>query len=428
MEQILQGPCRIHQQSLNDKQMKKILISLTAFCLLGLCAGAQNSWWLFPGKKKAQKKSQADTTAVVKIDSVITSEDMIVAADTLDSDELWLNAFSDELNVSLILPLKASDEKPSSNFLEMYSGALMAVRDLGRSGIRVNLRVYDSAAPGFSLDGDLVSGQDVVIGPVEYDGLQTLSAQLGRGRAIVSPLEPKAASLTADGKLIQSPVPWTRQIDEMVDWLIEETMAGDEVVVIRDVSVQGNGEQSAYLISRLQQAGVMFRSISSAEELSQKPLGKYRLMIASDNDAFITKAVRGIGIASTIQDNIVLYSSSRVRNCVGPDVFDLYTANTRLCASYFIDYEDPAVKEFIIAYRSLMQSEPGSFAFQGYDTVRYYVAASARFGRRWARRLPEYSHKGLQSDFRFDYDVADGKQNIAVRRIVYRPDLTVSLL
>lgn len=428
MEQILQGPCRIHQQSLNDKQMKKILISLTAFCLLGLCAGAQNSWWLFPGKKKAQKKSQADTTAVVKIDSVITSEDLIVAADTLDSDELWLNAFSDELNVSLILPLKAADEKPSSNFLEMYSGALMAVRDLGRSGIRVNLRVYDSAAPGFSLDGDLVSGQDVVIGPVEYDGLQTLSAQLGRGRAIVSPLEPKAASLTADGKLIQSPVPWTRQIDEMVDWLIEETMAGDEVVVIRDVSVQGNGEQSAYLISRLQQAGVMFRSISSAEELSQKPLGKYRLMIASDNDAFITKAVRGIGIASTIQDNIVLYSSSRVRNCVGPDVFDLYTANTRLCASYFIDYEDPAVKEFIIAYRSLMQSEPGSFAFQGYDTVRYYVAASARFGRRWARRLPEYSHKGLQSDFRFDYDVADGKQNIAVRRIVYRPDLTVSLL
>ena len=428
MEQILQGPCRIHQQSLNDKQMKKILISLTAFCLLGLCAGAQNSWWLFPGKKKAQKKSQADTTAVVKIDSVITSEDLIVAADTLDSDELWLNAFSDELNVSLILPLKASDEKPSSNFLEMYSGALMAVRDLGRSGIRVNLRVYDSAAPGFSLDGDLVSGQDVVIGPVEYEGLQTLSAQLGRGRAIVSPLEPKAASLTADGRLIQSPVPWTRQIDEMVDWLIEETMAGDEVVVIRDVSVQGNGEQSAYLISRLQQAGVMFRSISSAEELSQKPLGKYRLMIASDNDAFITKAVRGIGIASTIQDNIVLYSSSRVRNCVGPDVFDLYTANTRLCASYFIDYEDPAVKEFIIAYRSLMQSEPGSFAFQGYDTVRYYVAASARFGRRWARRLPEYSHKGLQSDFRFDYDVADGKQNIAVRRIVYRPDLTVSLL
>ena len=428
MEQILQGPCRIHQQSLNDKQMKKILISLTAFCLLGLCAGAQNSWWLFPGKKKAQKKSQADTTAVVKIDSVITSEDLIVAADTLDSDELWLNAFSDELNVSLILPLKASDEKPSSNFLEMYSGALMAVRDLGRSGIRVNLRVYDSAAPGFSLDGDLVSGQDVVIGPVEYEGLQTLSAQLGRGRAIVSPLEPKAASLTADGRLIQSPVPWTRQIDEMVDWLIEETMAGDEVVVIRDVSVQGNGEQSAYLISRLQQAGVMFRSISSAEELSQKPLGKYRLMIASDNDAFITKAVRGIGIASTIQDNIVLYSSSRVRNCVGPDVFDLYTANTRLCASYFIDYEDPAVKDFIIAYRSLMQSEPGSFAFQGYDTVRYYVAASARFGRRWARRLPEYSHKGLQSDFRFDYDVADGKQNIAVRRIVYRPDLTVSLL
>ena len=408
--------------------MKRILISLTAFCLLGLCAGAQNSWWLFPGKKKAQKKAQTDTTAVVRIDSVIKSETPTAAADTLDSDEIWLNGFSDELNISLILPLKASGEKPSSNFLEMYSGALMAVRDLGRTGVRVNLRVYDSDAPDFSLDGDILSGQDVIIGPVEYDGLQTLSARLGKGRAIVSPLEPKAADLTSDGKVIQSPVPWTRQIDDMVDWLIEECMAGDEVVVIRDVSIQGNGEQSSYLISRLQQSGVIFKSISSAEELSPKPLGKYRIMIASDNDAFITKAVRSIGIASSIQDNIVLYSSSKVRSCVGPDVFDLYTANTRLCASYFIDYEDPAVKDFIIAYRSLLQSEPGSFAFQGYDTVRYYAAASARFGRRWSRRLPEYSHKGLQADFRFDYDVADGMQNIAVRRIVYRPDLTVSLL
>ena len=212
--------------------MKRILISLTAFCLLGLCAGAQNSWWLFPGKKKAQKKAQTDTTAVVRIDSVIKSETPTAAADTLDSDEIWLNGFSDELNISLILPLKASGEKPSSNFLEMYSGALMAVRDLGRTGVRVNLRVYDSDAPDFSLDGDILSGQDVIIGPVEYDGLQTLSARLGKGRAIVSPLEPKAADLTSDGKVIQSPVPWTRQIDDMVDWLIEECMAGDEVVVI----------------------------------------------------------------------------------------------------------------------------------------------------------------------------------------------------
>ena len=95
-----------------------------------------------------------------------------------------------------------------------------------------------------------------------------------------------------------------------------------------------------------------------------------------------------------------------------------------MTASYYIDYEDPAVKRFILAYRALFQDEPGSFAFQGYDTMHYFVTICTRFGRQWYKKLPEYDEKGLQADFRFREE--SGRVNQAVRRIVYNPDLTIN--
>ena len=82
----------------------------------------------------------------------------------------------------------------------------------------------------------------------------------------------------------------------------------------------------------------------------------------------------------------------------------------------------------MLAYRALFKGEPGSFAFQGYDTVHYFVTMRHDYGRRWYRRLPEYQEKGLQSDFRFDRRHGEGRENIAVRRVVYNSDLTTTLV
>ena len=93
-----------------------------------------------------------------------------------------------------------------------------------------------------------------------------------------------------------------------------------------------------------------------------------------------------------------------------------------MAAEMGVDYDDPAVKRFILAYRALYKNEPGSFAFQGYDTMHYFVTMCSRYGRRWHKKLTAYSETGLQADFRFSDDPV--RVNQAARRIVYRPDLT----
>lgn len=412
--------------------MKRFLTIFILAASLPLCAQGQNAWWLFPGSRQREREEQEQRRQQEELrtlENVQEKQDIQEAWPDSEEDQEYpfTYDFSGKTEITMMLPLNISGSRPSANFLEMYSGALLALRDLGLEGMEINFEILDTSEKDFRPE-DHLYGKDIVIGPVDYDALARAEQACSRRQTIVSPLEPKAAELVSGGHLIQSPVPWTTQLEDLVNWLRSDFQPADEVVVIRDVSVGGYGEQSRYLMDLLDSMGIRHRNIGSIDELQPGKFGSYRVLIASDNDAFITNAVKSIGIASSIHDNIILYTTSKVRNCIGPNVTDLYNASTRLTAAYYIDYSSEDVKRFILAYRSLFRSEPGSFAFQGYDLVKYYATAYSRYGRKWAERLSDFPSRGLQSDFRFDRFHGDGKVNLGVRRIVYGKDLSATLI
>lgn len=407
--------------------MKRAITILSLLCVLQFSAGAQ--WYLFPGKKKRtepaeEKKEQVQEKPIEEVQQNEPVPAPATAETDTEDDDFFFGTPS-TVGVSLILPIKAGADKPGGNFLEMYSGALLALKDIGDDGIKVNLRVVDSAEEDI-LNSSIFRESDVIIGPVAYSDIQKALQECGR-KMLISPLEPKSAVLAEEGRnIIQAPTPWTFQVDEIVDWLQSDLQFGDEVIVLKETQT---GEQGSYLIGQLQKKGIIYRTAQSASDLGKTEFkGKYRVLIASDNDSFISTSVKQIGIAATISGDVILYTTSRIRNCVSPDVLDLYNANTRLTAAYYIDYDSRPVKDFVLAYRALYGCEPGSFAFQGYDTMNYFVRMYSEYGRRWYRRLPEKFGRGLQSDFRFTADTADGRLNTAVRRIVYGKDLSMTLV
>lgn len=398
--------------------MKRFFAITTILCLLPLCADAQ--WYLFPGNKQKQKQEQKQEQEQEQKKDTVRTFDY--------GDELFPVSRASTVNVSLILPINAAGDKPSANFLEMYGGALLAIRDLGNSGQKVHLRVFDSADPEVRITEQALAESDIIIGPVSYNDIQNTLCLCADGQTLISPLEPKAAALADSMNVVQSPVPWTRQIDELVQWVGEDMEFGDELVLIRDNSVSGSGEQSAYLMERLRQSGLRYRSVASVNELENTKVHKYRVLIASDSDAFLTGAVRSTAISAEKNGNITLYCTSRIRSTIGSNLRDLHSARTRITAAYHIDYDAQEVKDFVLAYRALFKTEPGSFAFQGYDVTRYFVKAYSEYGKRWHKRLPEHPERGLQSDFRFDRKECDGRMNLGVRRIIYNPDLSTTLL
>lgn len=406
--------------------MKKFITIALVLCLLHTGAAAQ--WYLFPGARanENEREETAGEEQNLRLRPVPGAParqetDMEIEDDFPD---FGFNRRS-VITVTLALPVNADSEKPSSNFLEMYGGALLALRDLGDEGVRTRLRLVDTASGNGLTAGD-IENSDVIIGPVTYDEILSALPMCG-DRMLISPLDPKTAELAAGSGVIQAPSSWASQVDELVDWVQEELMPEDELIVIRDPSKSGSGEQSDYLMSRLHGKVLDFRIVKAVSEINFVEGRTYRILIATDSDAFLTGAARAAAIEAARNRNIILYSTSRIRSTIGSNVNDLYDTRTRLTASYYIDYDSRKVKDFILAYRALYKGEPGSFAFQGYDTVYYFVSMCRDYGRRWQRRLPESPMRGLQSDFSFDRRKGGGRENVAVRRVVYNSDLTTSL-
>lgn len=412
--------------------MKRYILTICTLLVLSITADAQ--WYLFPNKNKEKKetpvqqeKNRKEVTEEVK-PAVPADQAPEAAADTpaaippAISDE-YVYEKADVINAALLLPLNASGN-PNNNFFELYCGAIMAVRDLGMQGIKVNLNVYDISDAHILRDSTVFLANDVILGPVTEAQVKGVLPYLPRNKGIVSPLDPKVAELADSCKVIQAPAHWTAQYDELARWIAEENAGSSEkVIVIRDGGA-GN-EQGEYLVSRLEDCNVRFECVKEINR-ADVPEGVRSYVIASDRDEFIATNIRELSLSGR---NCIpqLYTVSKVRN-LPLDPNALYRLNTCMTTNYHVDYTDIKVREFLLAYRALFNNEPGSFAFQGYDITHYFVKMCSVLGRQWYKKMEDMDGKGLQSDFRFIHEDKTGHINRAVRRIRYNSvDLSVTL-
>lgn len=398
---------------------------------LSLNACAQ--WYLFPGKNRQKKQPEnteiktRETTeskvAAVQKDTIPANEVEEIAQEPVTDEYTYLGL--DPVKLALILPLQANGN-PSVNFYEMYSGALMAVKDLSSKGTAIELNVFDSADNMTAINAGILESNDVILGPISVDDLTTLLAVCPADKMLVSPLEPKAQALADSLNLIQAPAPWTCQYTEIVDWISSGLRFESRILLIKDK--EGIGEQAQCLIESLDAKGVKYLTVENLSEESFPEGSGTRCLIASDRDEFIASTIRTLNtIASAGKRSITLYGTSKTRNAA-TDIKVLHNLDTHFTASYHIDYDNPEVKDFILQYRALYNNEPGSFAYQGYDTVHYFLGAALTYGKQWYKKLPEYSQKGLQSDFKFLEDPEKtGKVNSTVRRIQLKKDLSASV-
>ena len=106
----------------------------------------------------------------------------------------------------------------------------------------------------------------------------------------------------------------------------------------------------------------------------------------------------------------------------------LHKLNLHACVTYFVDYNSKDVKDFLLQYRALFMAEPSRSAYSGYDLMRYFSTLSYKYGKKWPKALDRVDFTGLQSDFKLERTASGSFINTAVRRVVYNPDYSVSLV
>ena len=355
-----------------------------------------------------------------------------------DQDQPWswssVFGFKNMVNAVIMLPLGA-DDGSNDNYLDFYSGALMAIKDLGDKGIASDIQTVDLSKE--KIDEDIledIQAADMVIGPVSYSLIETILG-VEEKTPVISPLDPRAIALAdSSANFIQAPSSAVNQYTDLAAWLLEERSPADNVVLISENAVLlSAGMQSFKAI--LDSAYVRYKTFSydilqgrdiiSDISAVMVPEITNRVVVLSENEAFVNDVVRNLNLIIYNKINVVLYSASKIRSFNTIDVENLHSVNLHVCCSYYIDYNDPRVKRFLMSYRALFGTEPSQFAFQGYDVASYFIKTCHDLGRRWPSQLSAAATtKMLQSDFKMEKS-GRGLVNTGIRRIIYGSDYSV---
>lgn len=344
-----------------------------------------------------------------------------------------------DINAILMLPFNAGEGSGSESNMDFYSGALLAARDLGLSGTGVDLSVYDVAGGTSPVTADRLKMSDVAIGPVSKSALAALLEIAPEDRYIVSPFDQRAEALVATNKnFVQAPASVSAQYENLTDWITESRTPDEPLIVVFEKGMREESESNA-AETYLQASGQTYSSFSYSILEGRNVLEPIkalmnqektnRVLVISESEAFVNDLVRNLNLLIHEDYRIVLYGPSKLRSFETIDVEDYHNVNLHLAMSYYVDYDSPEVQDFLLKYRALYNTEPGPFAFQGYDLMHYFVKVCAKYGTGWGEFIEnEDTARLLQSDFKFRRFGEGGLENIGIRRLVYGPDYSVKLL
>ncbi len=350
--------------------------------------------------------------------------------------------------ISLILPFNASRRTDGLNTYtaDFYAGTLIALTELEKRGMLSNivLNIVDlsnySSAWQLVADG-VLNESELIIGPISERDMQPV-ASWARSRKIpvVSPLDLKTAAL-ADGNpyLYIFPPQSDLALDHQLDKIALRPDDSDTTSSVTVIYEQGydNSDLVRQTMEGLSARGIPYktfkydflsgRGIDSRMVRSLDTVLVNKVIIPSMSEAFITDALRNLSlIESSREYRIEVYGMSRWKSFETIELNYFHSLDLRLAMSYHIDYTSQGTLEFIHKYRAAFNTEPTSFAFQGYDILTFFVEAMNTWGSNFPQGIINERKSLLQSDVLF-LPVAPGSgyENRAFKDICFTDGWTV---
>ena len=379
-----------------------------------------------------QEDTNTSEVTPAEADSISVMTPACDSTSAVQADTLLLYP-KEKVDVTLMLPLKASSGG-SKNTMDFYSGVLMALRDLGDEGVRTDVHVYDISAGGDKVTAEDIDSTDLIIGPVSSGEVNRYLSMIPEGTAMISPLDPRVEKMARNHKeIVQVPTPHEYQYKDLVNWLKEDLTPVDTVIFFTEKDFASSvGKQLKEIVDSAHIAYNSFsytilegRDITEPLTSIMTATGVNRVIIGSDNEAFVNDVIRNLNLLVYNKLNIVLYGTSKIRSFETIEAENFHNTSMKVSLGYHIDYDNALVKNFLLKYRALFNTEPTQYAYQGYDIARYFISLCFRYGNRWPEMLEQSEMEMLQSSFRFDTIEEGGHINTGVRRIAYGKDWIV---
>ena len=333
----------------------------------------------------------------------------------------------------------------SESFVQFYEGVLIAVDSMQKTGMQINLNVFDTQQKVDSIRQFIYSEEflktDLIIGPV-YQSVQKEVAQIAAKNRIpiVSPLASQSGITKSNSQYYQV-IPSREYIAEKTAEMVAEEYFNSNFIVVRTAAYEGTpeGRLVELIQEKLFNSGFLSKrngvNFTVYDFKNEGPFGLRRIMSHSkENVVYIPSTDEGelsvaISNVNNLADDysITLIGSNRFQNYHSINVEHYHNLKLRYIAPYWIDYENPVAVQFIEKFKNNFGTEPSSIGVQGYDVAFYFFNALNYFGKGFEECLP-YLHINLvQGNFHFEKVTQfGGYMNQGVSVISYSRDYEVA--
>jgi LysM repeat protein/ABC-type branched-subunit amino acid transport system substrate-binding protein len=335
-------------------------------------------------------------------------------------------------NVDNIDPKKIRNEETdfpakSKAAVEFYEGVLIAVDSMRKTGMKVNVYVYDvddgdSAKVADILKKPEFQFMDLILGPLSPGPFFAVSSWANEHHvAVVSPVSPANRVLFKRPDASKALPALSTQMEQLATY-IGETHKADNVIMVTSGNVKEQAAANTFRVnvSKLLFPGTsdtikMTRGMSGLEALLKKDKNNI-LVIPSNSQAYVSDLLRSLNTLSE-KYVITVYGLSAWLGYDNLDLEYLQKLQFHFVAPYFIQYDSSATtKRFLEKYSHTFRGDAGMYTFAGYDVGMYYLQALNTYGTNFYMKLPEIKGTGLQQDFDFyKSDLESGYENRAVR-------------
>ncbi|MCB9169402.1 MAG: LysM peptidoglycan-binding domain-containing protein [Flavobacteriales bacterium] len=310
---------------------------------------------------------------------------------------------------------------------QFQAGVQMVLDSLQGQGLNADVYLYDTGEDARTwapvLRQPELSDMDLYIGPFHRAAVEQLANRV-HGVPIVVPAPQSNRVILGHPEVVKAIPSRSDQVQQLARFAASR-YAGQNIILLRpdifgdrelqDLTARILRTTLASRPDRLRDSVLVAhpdrRGLNDLTGLLD-PLRENILLAPSEDVEFvaglITRLVPLVG-----KYHIKLFGLASWNEMGTLDIVDLSKLDVHVPAGYFIDRNDPSVQRFIQAFQERYHTEPGQYAFLGFDIAMYFLTGLMDYGRDMVRHFDAVETRplsiqmhlvqaGLENGFRND--------------------------
>lgn len=379
-----------------------------------------------PGLKKL---SAGQTLNIPVIEKVPVAPDRHSQASTEEREEMLRPAFpyretingKKEVNVAVMLPfmLDRTQDKSAPLYIEYYEGFLLAVEEMKRNGLSVNVYAYDTGSSDKQIKNILslseLKNMDLIIGPVEDDLIKNVADfALANDINLVNIFSLRNEEALHNARVFQTNIPHPYLYAEATREFSK--LFGDRrIVFITDPAGKNDKKEFAETLKTdLSRQGIPYSEFNAdliegnMENLLQQDSTKAVVFVP---EAGSFEAISHLlPTLRTIRDkhpslSFSLFGYPEWQTYTKDLIDNFYLLDTYIFTRFYVDPTDEKTKDFYKRfkywYSKDLQAANPQYGILGYDTGIFFLNALQKYGKDFGNRIDRLNCSSIQTDFYF---------------------------